>query len=134
MWARQDSNTPAHRRFSPPRYAPGYAPGGRPAPTADAGLLSRGYESGVPAGQERRHGEGPLRHRDGDRCQAGQVASADRQDNKTGRLAKVDMTEWPPKEPAVDGTTYVFKRGEEAEADHPAVLHKPYAFVAVDEK
>jgi hypothetical protein len=55
-------------------------------------------------------------------------------DNKTGRLAKVDMTEWPPKEPAVDGTTYVFKRGEEAEADHPAVLHKPYAFVAVDEK
>jgi hypothetical protein len=55
-------------------------------------------------------------------------------DNKTGQLVEVPMTEWAPKRPAVDGTTYVFKRGEEVEADHPAVLAKPYAFVAVDEK
>jgi hypothetical protein len=34
--------------------------------------------------------------------------------------------------PEVPGTTYVFKPNEEVEADHPAVLDCPGAFVAVE--
>ena len=55
-------------------------------------------------------------------------------DRHTGRLAEIDHHERGPKVEEKLGTPYVFARGEEVDADHPAVLAKPYAFVPVESK
>ena len=55
-------------------------------------------------------------------------------DNRTGRLAEIDWHERGWKVEPVDGTTYAFAKGEEVEADHPAVLDRPGGFVAVEER
>jgi hypothetical protein len=53
----------------------------------------------------------------------------------TGLLAEVEMQppEADPLDPGSMGRSYVFKAGEEVDADHEAVLDCPGAFVAVDE-
>jgi hypothetical protein len=56
-------------------------------------------------------------------------------DRRTGLLAEVELapSEAPPIDEGDEGHSYVFRRGEEVEADHPAVLDAPSAFVQVDE-
>jgi hypothetical protein len=51
---------------------------------------------------------------------------------RTGKLAEIDVHELGPKVPEVQGIPYAFRRDEEVDADHPAVLECPGAFVAVE--
>lgn len=53
-------------------------------------------------------------------------------DRHTGRLVEIDHHERGPKVEEDPGMGYAFKRGEEVDADHPAVLQKPNAFHPVD--
>lgn len=54
-------------------------------------------------------------------------------DNRTGKLAEIDIHEAPPEDPGSDGITYVFRQDEEVWSDHPAVLDAPGCFLALDE-
>lgn len=54
-------------------------------------------------------------------------------DRHSGKLAEVALTEYPPIDPGSEGRFYTFKRGEEVEADHEAVLASPGSFVPVEE-
>ena len=54
-------------------------------------------------------------------------------DRHSGKLAEVALTEYPPIDPGSEGRFYTFKRGEEVEADHEAVLESPGSFVPVEE-
>jgi hypothetical protein len=53
--------------------------------------------------------------------------------NRSGRLEEIDIHELPPVDPGDEGTFYVFTKGEQVLADHPAVAANPGAFVAVDD-
>ena len=46
-------------------------------------------------------------------------------DRHTNRLVEIDIHEEPYADPGEPGTDYVFRKGEAAEADHPAVLDAP---------
>jgi hypothetical protein len=46
-------------------------------------------------------------------------------DRHTGKLVEIDLHEAPPVDEGDPGTTYVFRKGEAVEADHPAVLDAP---------
>ena len=46
-------------------------------------------------------------------------------DRHTGKLAEIDIHDEPYADPGDEGTSYVFRKGEAAEADHPAVLDAP---------
>jgi hypothetical protein len=52
-------------------------------------------------------------------------------DRHTGRLVEIDLHEAPLLDEGDEGTPYVFKRGEEVLASHPAVQANPSAFVPV---
>jgi hypothetical protein len=49
-------------------------------------------------------------------------------DNRTGKLAEIDIHELPPVDPGSEGVPYAFKAGEQVSADHPAVLASPGGF------
>jgi hypothetical protein len=49
-------------------------------------------------------------------------------DRRTGKLAEVTLHEAPPLDEGDEGTSYVFRKGEFVEADHPAVLDCPGMF------
>jgi hypothetical protein len=53
-------------------------------------------------------------------------------DRHTGKLAEVTLNEYPPIDEGDDGMTYVFKKGEQVRADHPAVADCPSAFAEID--
>jgi hypothetical protein len=53
--------------------------------------------------------------------------------NRTGKLDEVVLHEAEPIDPGSEGIGYVFTRGEEVEASHPAVVDAPGAFVPIDE-
>ena len=53
-------------------------------------------------------------------------------DRHTRKLVEVPMfPELPPLDEGSEGITYVFARGEEVEADHPAVLESPGNFIPI---
>jgi hypothetical protein len=52
-------------------------------------------------------------------------------DRHTGKLVEIDLHEAPPVDEGDEGTPYVFKRGEQVWADHPAVKACPSAFVPI---
>jgi hypothetical protein len=54
-------------------------------------------------------------------------------DRHTGKLAEIDIHELPPVDPGDEGISYVFKKGEQVHADHPAVLDAPGCFVPIEE-
>jgi hypothetical protein len=54
-------------------------------------------------------------------------------DRHSGKLAEIDIHELPPVDPGSEGTSYVYKKGEEEWSDAPAVLDSPSSFVPVDE-
>jgi hypothetical protein len=53
----------------------------------------------------------------------------------TGKLVEVPLApmEAPPLDEGDPGVSYVFKRGEEIPADHPAALASPGSFYPVEE-
>jgi hypothetical protein len=53
-------------------------------------------------------------------------------DNRTGKLADIDMHELPPVDEGDQGMSYAFKPNEEVSADHPAVLDAPGLFAPLD--
>lgn len=56
-------------------------------------------------------------------------------DRHSGKLCEVDLNpERPPLDEGDPGMHYVFAKDEEVEADHPAVLATPSAFVQVEPK
>jgi hypothetical protein len=46
-------------------------------------------------------------------------------DRHTGKLAEIDIHDEPYADDGDPGTSYAFRKGEAAEADHPAVLDAP---------
>jgi hypothetical protein len=52
-------------------------------------------------------------------------------DRHTGKLLEIDLHEAPLVDEGDEGTPYVFRRGEEVRADHPAVKANPSAFVPI---
>jgi hypothetical protein len=53
-------------------------------------------------------------------------------DRHTGKLAEIDLHEFPPVREAELGRSYVFKRDEKVRADHEAVLDAPGCFREAD--
>lgn len=55
-------------------------------------------------------------------------------DRHTGLLAEVELapSESPPIDEGDEGHTYVFRRGEEVDPDHPAVEASPGSFVLAE--
>jgi hypothetical protein len=53
-------------------------------------------------------------------------------DRHTGKLADIAIHELEPEDEGSEGIGYAFTRGEEVEADHPAVLDAPGCFVPVE--
>jgi hypothetical protein len=49
-------------------------------------------------------------------------------DRHTMKLVEIDLHDAPPVDEGDPGVTYVFRKGESVEADHPAVLDAPGCF------